>query len=223
MLLRRATLDDIPAILALERTPMAREFVGQWSEERHRSTLSGGDAHYYVSETEWGEVQAYAILRGIQETSRAIELKRIVVAVPERGLGRRVLKELVRIAFRELNAHRLFLDVYDDNARARHLYESLGFQYEGVMREAAQRDGHWCQPAPHVHPGIRVQLTCFSIAPIGTAPRYTLLNDGNYGLRYGNRHAFPGRRIDRRTSAMGLGELANRRGHRLHCGLRFHG
>jgi diamine N-acetyltransferase len=64
--------------------------------------------------------------------------------VPERGLGRRVLKELVRIAFRELNAHRLFLDVYDDNARARHLYESLGFQYEGVMREAAQRDGHWC-------------------------------------------------------------------------------
>jgi RimJ/RimL family protein N-acetyltransferase len=144
MLLRRATLDDIPAILALERTPMAREFVGQWSEERHRSTLSGGDAHYYVSETEWGEVQAYAILRGIQETSRAIELKRIVVAVPERGLGRRVLKELVRIAFRELNAHRLFLDVYDDNARARHLYESLGFQYEGVMREAAQRDGHWC-------------------------------------------------------------------------------
>jgi diamine N-acetyltransferase len=144
MLLRRATLDDIPAILALERTPMAREFVGQWSEERHRSTLSGGDAHYYVSETEWGEVQAYAILRGIQETSRAIELKRIVVGVPERGLGRRVLKELVRIAFRELNAHRLFLDVYDDNARARHLYESLGFQYEGVMREAAQRDGHWC-------------------------------------------------------------------------------
>jgi RimJ/RimL family protein N-acetyltransferase len=123
---------------------MAREFVGQWSEERHRTTLSGGDAHYYVSETEWGEVQAYAILRGIQETSRAIELKRIVVAVPERGLGRRVLKELVRIAFRELNAHRLFLDVYDDNARARHLYESLGFQYEGVMREAAQRDGHWC-------------------------------------------------------------------------------
>jgi len=144
MPLRLATLDDIPAMLALERTPMAREFVGQWSEERHRATLSGGDARYYVSETEWGEIQAYAILRGIQESSRAIELKRLVVAVPERGIGRSVLKELMRIAFRELGAHRMFLDVYDDNARARHLYESLGFQYEGVMREAAQRDGHWC-------------------------------------------------------------------------------
>ena len=144
MLLRLATPDDIPAILALERTPMAREFVGQWREDRHRATLAGGDAHYFVSETEWNEVQAYAILRGINEPSLAIELKRIVVAVPERGLGRRMLKELMRIAFRELGAHRLFLDVYEDNARARHLYESLGFQYEGLMREAAQREEHWC-------------------------------------------------------------------------------
>ncbi len=143
-MLRLATLADIPAIIAIERTPMAREFVGQWSEQRHRATLAGGDARYYVSETEWGEVQAYAILRGINEDSRAIELKRIVAAVPERGLGRSILKELMRIAFRELGAHRLFLDVYEDNARARHLYESLGFQYEGILREAAHRDGHWC-------------------------------------------------------------------------------
>jgi len=144
MFLRLDTLDDIPAILALERTPMAREFVGQWTEDRHRATLAGGDARYFVSETEWSEVQAYAILRGINENSGAIELKRVVVAVPERGLGRRMLKELMRIAFSELGAHRLFLDVYEDNARARHLYESLGFQYEGLMRDAARRDDSWC-------------------------------------------------------------------------------
>jgi RimJ/RimL family protein N-acetyltransferase len=144
MILRIANLDDILAIVAIERTPFSREFVGQWSAERHRATLTGGDARYYVSETEWGEVQGYVILRGVNEDSRAIELKRIVVAVPERGLGRSMLKEVMRIAFRELGAHRLFLDVFEDNARARHLYESLGFQYEGVMREAAQRDGRWC-------------------------------------------------------------------------------
>jgi RimJ/RimL family protein N-acetyltransferase len=144
MLLRRATSEDIPSILALERTPTAREFVGQWNEDRHRATLAGGDARYYVNETDWNEIQAYAILRGIQESSRAIELKRIVVAVPERGLGRRILTELIRIAFRDLGAHRFFLDVYEDNARARHLYESLGFQYEGLMREAARREDLWC-------------------------------------------------------------------------------
>lgn len=144
MILRLATPADIPVILTIERAPFAREFVGQWSAERHLATLTGGDARYYVNETEWGELQAYAILRGINEDSRAIELKRIVVSTPERGLGRSMLKELIRIAFRELGAHRLFLDVFEDNARARHIYESLGFQYEGVMREAAHRDGHWC-------------------------------------------------------------------------------
>ena len=143
MSIRLATPSDIPAILNLERTSLAREFVGQWSEDRHRAALTGGDARYYVNENDRREIQAYAILRGILEDSRAIELKRIVVAVPERGLGRRILMELMRIAFRELGAHRLFLDVFEDNSRARHLYERLGFQYEGVMRDAASRDGRW--------------------------------------------------------------------------------
>jgi len=142
MPLRIATVADIPAILALERGPIARQFVGQWSEDRHRTTLTGGDARYYVSENDT-DIEAYVILRGLREESRSIELKRIVVGVPERGLGRRILTEIIRIAFRELEAHRLFFDVFEDNARARHLYESLGFKYEGVMRESAHRDGHW--------------------------------------------------------------------------------
>ena len=144
MLLRLAIPADLPAIVNLERAPFALEFVGQWSEERHRATLESSDARYYVSESDGGEVQAYAILRGFQETSGAIELKRIVVAVPERGLGRRIMTELLRIVFQELGAHRLYLDVFDHNARARHVYESLGFQYEGVMREAAKMNGRWC-------------------------------------------------------------------------------
>jgi L-amino acid N-acyltransferase YncA len=142
MPLRVATLADIPAILALESSPVARQFVGQWSEERHCTTLAGDDARYYVSDS-IGNIDAYVILRGLSEDSRSIELKRVVVGVPERGLGRHILTEIMHICFRELRAHRLFLDVFEDNARARHLYESLGFKYEGVMRQAAHRDGRW--------------------------------------------------------------------------------
>lgn len=144
MLLRLAIPTDIPAIVALERTPEARKFVGQWSEERHRETLAHGDACYFVSEIESGALQAFAILRGLAESSRAIVLKRIVVGTPERGLGRKILNELRRITFEEFRAHRFFLDVYEDNARARHLYESLGFVYEGILREGAVRDGQYC-------------------------------------------------------------------------------
>jgi RimJ/RimL family protein N-acetyltransferase len=142
MALRLATTADIPAIMALEGNPTARQYVGQWSEDRHRTTMTGPDARYYVNET-GGHIEAYVILRGLSEDSRSIELKRVVVAAPGQGSGRRILTEVLRIAFRDLGAHRLFLDVFEDNARARHLYESLGFKYEGVMRESAHRDDRW--------------------------------------------------------------------------------
>jgi RimJ/RimL family protein N-acetyltransferase len=144
MLLRPAIPADIPRIAALERLPGIRDFVGQWSEERHHQTLAGPDARYFVSEDESGELRAFAILRGFQESSRSIELKRIVVAAPGLGLGRKLLEEMIRMAFEEFGAHRLWLDVFEDNARARHVYESLGFVYEGTLREAARRgEEYW--------------------------------------------------------------------------------
>jgi RimJ/RimL family protein N-acetyltransferase len=144
MFLRPAIPADIPRIAALERLPVACNFVGQWSEERHRETLSGPDARYFVSESEYGELCAFAILRGFQESTRSIELKRIVVAAPGRGLGRKIMEELIRMAFAEFGAHRLWLDVFEDNARARHLYKSLGFVYEGTLLEAARRGTEFC-------------------------------------------------------------------------------
>jgi RimJ/RimL family protein N-acetyltransferase len=144
MLLRLATFADIPSIVALERLPESARFVGQWSEERHRAALASVEARYYVNEDSSGGLQAFAILRGLAETSGSIELKRLVVDPPGRGLGRKILEELLTITFQKLHAHRLFLDAFEDNARALHLYRSLGFVEEGLLRESALRDGQYC-------------------------------------------------------------------------------
>jgi RimJ/RimL family protein N-acetyltransferase len=152
MLLRPARPEDIPALIALERLPESARFVGQWSEERHRATLLSPDARYFVSDAEnsiasqadYNPLRAFAILRGFAETSGAIELKRLVVHPPGQGLGRQILAELIDLAFEQFHAHRLFLDVFDDNPRAFHLYQGLGFVEEGLMREAALRDGQYC-------------------------------------------------------------------------------
>jgi RimJ/RimL family protein N-acetyltransferase len=144
MLLRLATQEDVPAMVALERMEESKRFVGQWSEERHRETLSSVDARYFVHESATGTLSGYAILRGLAEASGSIELKRLVVDPPGQGLGRRILEELLHIAFGQLRAHRVFLDVFEDNPRAIHLYRSAGFEQEGVMREAALREGRYC-------------------------------------------------------------------------------
>jgi diamine N-acetyltransferase len=143
MLLRAAVPADLPQIMALERLPESRRYVGQWAEDHHARAMAGPDARYFVHEDEAGQIAAYVILLGFEEGPASIEFKRFVVAQPGRGLGRGLLSEVLRLVFNEFGAHRFFLDVVEDNLRARHLYESFGFTQEGVMREATQRDGEW--------------------------------------------------------------------------------
>ena len=143
MLLRRAEPADLPQIVALERLPESRRYVGQWDEDHHARALAGHNARYFVHEDEHGQIQAYVLLLGFEEGPLSIEFKRFVVARTGRGLGRRLLAETLRLVFEEIGAHRFYLDVEEDNTRARHLYKSFGFIEEGVMREATQRDGQW--------------------------------------------------------------------------------
>ena len=143
MLLRPAIPGDLPQIIALERLSESRRYVGQWTDEQHARAIVSRDARYYVHENENGQIQSYIILLGFEEGHASIEFKRFVVAEPGRSLGRRLLAEILRIVFDEIGAHRFFLDVVEDNLRARHLYKSFGFIEEGVIREATQRDGKW--------------------------------------------------------------------------------
>jgi putative acetyltransferase len=58
-----------------------------------------------------------------------------------RGIGRRLLGELIDIADNWWGLRRLELEVYVDNAPAIGLYRSMGFVVEGRSRAAALRDG----------------------------------------------------------------------------------
>lgn len=58
-----------------------------------------------------------------------------------KGYGREALSLMVRFAFHELNLERLQLFVISYNKKAIALYESMGFQQEGICRNAILRDG----------------------------------------------------------------------------------
>ena len=57
------------------------------------------------------------------------------------GYGTDAMQIMLRYAFRELNLHRVSLDVFEYNPRALHSYEKAGFQIEGRRRKMVQRDG----------------------------------------------------------------------------------
>lgn len=140
MKLRTATRADIPFIVGTEHAPDLREYIGTWTSEEHETAMCNPDTHYLIALEDSGKPVGYVILRGLQSAHRNIELKRIVMTSPGRGHGKEVVRLLLNKVFDELGAHRLWLDVFETNLRAQHVYRSLGFQHDGIFREAVFRD-----------------------------------------------------------------------------------
>jgi RimJ/RimL family protein N-acetyltransferase len=59
-----------------------------------------------------------------------------------RGLGTEATRMAVEYAF-SVGLHRVELEVYDFNPRARRVYEKVGFRHEGIKRDALRWDGGW--------------------------------------------------------------------------------
>lgn len=88
------------------------------------------------------EPMSLVTLAGIDWVNRSCEFHIMVgEAYQGRGVGRFSADELLRHAFYDLGMERVELSVLAGNARARSLYESLGFVVEGTRRSAAFKEG----------------------------------------------------------------------------------
>ncbi len=67
----------------------------------------------------------------------------LIPKVRKKGLAQTALRELINLAFRNLNFHRLEAEVYSFNLPARNLFNKLGFVEEGILREAKFTDGKY--------------------------------------------------------------------------------
>ena len=142
--LRRTAEGDLDFVLAAEGAEENRRFVSQWTRERHRRALSDPDQLHLVAESVGGGGPVgYVIMAGLLDANRSVEFRRVVITEKGRGYGREVLRAVKQMAFEELGAHRLWLDVMETNLRARRLYESGGFVAEGVLRECLRAEGGW--------------------------------------------------------------------------------
>lgn len=134
--LRRATDADLARIMEIERTPGYETVVGRSSAEFHARALVDPDYAYLVAADEAGAIGGFAILRDLGNIMGNTCLKRIAVADPGKGLGRRLLSGVIGWVFTETATHRFWLDHIIGNDRARRVYEACGLTREGVMREA---------------------------------------------------------------------------------------
>lgn len=84
-------------------------------------------------------------LHSINWKNRSAELGIVIgeKAYWNQGYGTDAIRTLLGLAFREMNLHRVFLRVDEDNARGIRCYEKVGFRREGTMREVEFKEGEY--------------------------------------------------------------------------------
>lgn len=139
--LRPTMLSDLDFVLTVEQDPACRPFITPWERTQHEGAVRFPDFRHFIVEAGTGtQAVGFVILQGCRSRHRSIELKRMVLQVQGQGLGRACLRMLEQIAFRDLHAHRFWLDVKTQNVRAKALYDGEGFVEEGRLRECVVSD-----------------------------------------------------------------------------------
>ena len=141
--IRRATADDADAVRSVwEQVAAEGEWIGaelplrpDWSD-RFRAVADVEHVAWFVVEDDDGTVTGglYAqVESGLGQLGMAI-----VDGHRGQGIGRRLL-DIGLEWIRDRSAHKVVLEVWPHNERARALYRSAGFVDEGVLRRHYRR------------------------------------------------------------------------------------
>lgn len=114
-----------------------RDIYGRWATADDRLVLAVVDR---ATQEMVGEV----VLNEWDEDNQSCNYRTLIGQQGRgRGLGTEATRLVVEHALTTMGLHRVTLDVYDFNPRARHVYEKVGFQHEGTGRDALLFDGGW--------------------------------------------------------------------------------
>jgi RimJ/RimL family protein N-acetyltransferase len=137
--LRPTMLSDLDFVQTVETDPHNLPFITPWERTQHEGAVRFPDFRHFIVEAGGAWASAgFVILQGCRSRHKSVELKRIVLQPKGQGLGRACVRLLKQMAFRDLHAHRFWLDVKALNVRAQALYVSEGFVEEGRLRESVK-------------------------------------------------------------------------------------
>lgn len=152
VLLRAVTVADVPALMPMFRDAEASRLTGSHDdgdpdEARMRAwydTRRDQDDRLdlAVVERRTGNVVGEVVLNEWDPDNQSCSFRiSLVPGTYGRGLGTEATRLMTEYGFEKLGLHRISLEVYAFNPRARRVYEKVGFVAEGVLRDALLWEG----------------------------------------------------------------------------------
>ena len=160
--LRPVDLADVPALLSLMADPEVGRLTGSvhhstgdvpelWTPEEltaiYGNWMTADDRIVWVIlENATDKIVGEAVLNHLDQENLSCGFRIWISGATNRGLGTEAVRLSMGHAFGS-GLHRVELDVYAFNTRARHIYQKLGFVLEGTKRKALRYDDDWvdCQ------------------------------------------------------------------------------
>ena len=112
------------------------EVYGRWAVDADRIV-------WVIVERKSGNVVGESVLNDLDSDNLSCSFRIWISGARDKGIGTEATRLTLRHAFEVQRLHRVELEVYDFNPRARHVYEKVGFVHEGTRREALRFNDAW--------------------------------------------------------------------------------
>jgi RimJ/RimL family protein N-acetyltransferase len=144
VVLRAATADDLPVLVALAQSPGVAPFLATSAAESLPAALGAADETLLAIEVD-GSLAGGARLVVRVARHRLAEVRTLMLDpdLHGRGHGVAAVRALADLAFGRHGLHRLEAEVLGDNGAGARAFERAGFVREGIRRRAWQRGGTW--------------------------------------------------------------------------------
>ncbi len=125
--LRKTKIEELDKLYEIGAQEHAKPYLGTKTMGDYKREFKDSNTTYLSIVNTSNIILGYIILSKKQSRS-SIQLKRILIGKENFGIGQNTLSRLEQYCLDTMGIKHIWLDVYDNNHKAIHIYEKLGYQ-----------------------------------------------------------------------------------------------
>ncbi len=125
--IRKAKIEELDKLYEIGTQEHSKPYLGTKTMDDYKREFVDKSTTYLSIVNISNNILGYMILFQDQRKN-SIQLKRILISKESFGIGQKALTKLEQFCIDTMSIKRIYLDVYDDNYKAIHIYEKLDYQ-----------------------------------------------------------------------------------------------